>query len=356
MRLPLFLLCAAAVVVAGCGTPGAPRAPSLGIPAPVTDLQAVRKGDNVTLTWTSPTETTDGELIRKPGKMIVVRATVPGTDGATVAELPLKPALKNQGGEKSTASDSLAGLLQGASSGDFVFYTVAALSRGGVSAGPSNQVSVPLVSTLSAPQQVNVTLVPRGVALSWQTGVVPQGPQKLQAQFRYRVMRRLTGAAEAVKAGEVGLAGESAVFVDTGIEWEKTYEYWVTSVTQWQLKGRKNEIEGADSAIIPILTHDTFAPGVPAGLQAVFSGLVHQPGIDLTWTPNTDEDLAGYNIYRRSAETAPLKINTDLVQTPAFHDGNVQTGGTYTYSITAVDLRGNESGRSAEASETVPKE
>jgi len=41
----------------GCGVPGAPLPPSADIPRFVGDLKAVRKGDTVTLTWTTPTET-----------------------------------------------------------------------------------------------------------------------------------------------------------------------------------------------------------------------------------------------------------------------------------------------------------
>jgi hypothetical protein len=43
-----------------------------------------------------------------------------------------------------------------------------------------------------------------------------------------------------------------------------------------------------------------------------------------------------------------------LVKTPAFRDMNVESGKTYVYSISAVDVRGNESARSPEASEAVP--
>jgi hypothetical protein len=45
-----------------------------------------------------------------------------------------------------------------------------------------------------------------------------------------------------------------------------------------------------------------------------------------------------------------------LVNTPAFRDSNVVPGHSYFYSISAVDVRGNESSRSEEASETVPAE
>ncbi|HET7872803.1 MAG TPA: hypothetical protein VFL42_09855, partial [Terriglobales bacterium] len=230
MRIPLLLLCVAAIVIAGCGTPGAPRPPSTGIPAQITDLQAVRKGDTVTLTWTSPTETTDGALIRKPGNLVVTRSTSWGAPATKLAELPLEPALtkKERGSPKDTASDSLSNILQSSPSGDFVFYSVSAFNNKGVSAGPSNQVTVPLVSTAPAPTDVKATLVPRGVALTWQTGALPSGEQRLHSQFRYRVMRRAADAAEGVKAGVVARAGDSATFVDTGIDWEKTYQYWIT--------------------------------------------------------------------------------------------------------------------------------
>ena len=50
-----------------------------------------------------------------------------------------------------------------------------------------------------------------------------------------------------------------------------------------------------------------------------------------------------------------MKINADLVNTPASRDSNVAPGGTYFYSVSAVDLLNNESGRSEETSETVPQ-
>jgi len=45
----------------GCGTPGAPQPPSLKLPKPVNDLQAVRKGDTVI---------TSGGLVGKITKVV----------------------------------------------------------------------------------------------------------------------------------------------------------------------------------------------------------------------------------------------------------------------------------------------
>src|SRR5437764_7132631 len=60
----LFPFLVAGLLLAGCGTPGAPQPPSLRLPKPVDDLQAVRKGDKVFLRWQEPTETTDRQGIR----------------------------------------------------------------------------------------------------------------------------------------------------------------------------------------------------------------------------------------------------------------------------------------------------
>lgn len=105
-----------------------------------------------------------------------------------------------------------------------------------------------------------------------------------------------------------------------------------------------------------VVTHDVFPPATPSDLQAVFSGPGQQPFIDLVWAPNTEPDLAGYNVYRHEAAGAPGKLNSDLVKSPAFRDNAVVPGHEYSYSVSAVDLRGNESPRSEEAIENVPEQ
>ena len=144
--------------------------------------------------------------------------------------------------------------------------------------------------------------------------------------------------------------------IDKGIEWEKKYEYWITPITSWQQDDKyKGMIEGKDSAVMTVITKDIFPPAVPTGLQAVFSEVSQQAFIDLTWTPNTEPDLAGYYIYRRIEGQQAVKINSEPVKTPASRDSSVQPGTRYFYSVTAVDLRGNESAHSQETSESVPR-
>jgi hypothetical protein len=118
--------------------------------------------------------------------------------------------------------------------------------------------------------------------------------------------------------------------------------------------GTELQVEGDDSPPANLVAHDIFPPAVPSGLQAVFSGPGQKPAIDLVWAPNTEPDLAGYNIYRQEGSGASAKINSELVKSPAYRDAEIASGHSYTYSVSAVDVRGNESRPSEEASEAVP--
>jgi hypothetical protein len=346
-------------MLSGCGVPGAPQPPSTGIPKFVGDLKAVRKGDTVTLTWTTPTETTDGELIRKPGKMLLQRAVTSGHDAElnfqTIAEFPLQPTLKEERGAQVTAKDSAADLVRQPGA-EFAVYAVLAQSHSGRSFGLPNRASVPLVLTLPTPQKVQAEPVPEGIRITWDQAWPPKKESRLGVQYTWRIMRKLEGANEPAMVKQLNAGNEEIVFVDTSIEWEKTYQYWITPVTLWQDGNRKGEVEGDDSPIVSLLAHDSFPPAVPSGMQAVYSAVPERAFIDLTWTPNSDPDLAGYNVYRHTANEPQVKINLELVKTPRFADQEIQPGMKYFYSVSAIDLRGNESGMSEETSETVPKE
>src|SRR5690242_13476613 len=75
MRIHLATWCSVATLLCcACGTPGPPQPPSLNLAKPVSDLKAVRSGDEVELTWTVPKETTDGAKFRHRGQSKVCAA------------------------------------------------------------------------------------------------------------------------------------------------------------------------------------------------------------------------------------------------------------------------------------------
>ena len=354
----LIVLLSLTLIIA-CGSPGAPLPPSLNIPKPVHDLQAARKGDAVMLSWASPQQTTDGALVGKGGKIIVRRA-IENQPAEVIRELPLPPALKSDQGQTANFQESLAAMIA-SGAGDFAGYTVEVTNSLGRSAGISNRVTVPLVVTPPAPAGVLAKVVPEGVSITWIRSKPQERPSQLTAQYAWRLKRRLkeaeakSGASKPVVVAQLESGNQDGAFVDKSIEWEKQYEYWVTPVTLWQAAGgEKGEVEGDDSSIVTVTARDIFPPAAPAGVQAVFSGSSQNLFIDLTWSPNTEADLAGYNIYRHTEGSQPQKINTALIKSPSFRDTGVGPGTKYFYTISAVDLRANESKQSEETSETVP--
>jgi fibronectin type 3 domain-containing protein len=113
-------------------------------------------------------------------------------------------------------------------------------------------------------------------------------------------------------------------------------------------------VEGENTPEVKVFANDVFPPAVPTGLQAVFSGPGQAPFVDVIWKPDTESDLAGYDIYRREEDGSVRKLNSELIQVPAFRDTEIVPGRIYSYSVTAVDTHGNESARSEEAAERVP--
>jgi hypothetical protein len=356
------------VLAAGCGTPGIPEPPSLELARPVTDLRAVRKGNEVHLTWSVPELTEDHQSFRHAGLTRVCRRVGSPMRACEtpVVELPPHPAsahhissrrrlTKSQlpSPPQETYTDRLLATLQMQSPTSNLTYAVSVLNSYGKSAGLSNQVQIPAAPTLPPPGNLSAHLSAKGVDISWD--VVTTSAEFTDVKYEYRVYRRDVATNHDAIAGELPLSSNPSL-LDTGFEWEKTYDYRVTVVTVVDRPEGAEQVEGDDSSPVRVVAHDVFPPATPTGLQAVFSGPGQKPFIDLIWAGNSESDLAGYNVYRREGEGQALKINTELVKTPAFRDSDVVPDHEYVYSISAVDARGNESPRSEEAAETVPKD
>lgn len=360
------------IALAGCGTPGAPQAPSLHLPEPVQDLHAMRKSDKVTLTWTQPRETTDRESVAHYlGVTKICRSISSSVSGTVVscaqpvgevgAQKPASRAAKPQP-EKNNSNavtvefaDALSKDLENANPTQFAVYAVEAENNRGRSAGNSNQVFVPLAPTLPAPTDASAKVAAQAIVISWTAAPALALPGQLT--FIYRIYRSVAENNQETAVGEAKFDSDQKIeFLDKNFEWQKIYMYRITPVTRvLEADGSTlAEVEGGDSTPIQVFANDVFPPALPAGLQAVFSGNPQNKFIDLIWNPNSESDLAGYNVYRRRKGGGFTRINSELVTTPSYRDSKVAGGHEYFYAVTAVDLRANESGRSEETSERVP--
>lgn len=83
---------------------------------------------------------------------------------------------------------------------------------------------------------------------------------------------------------------------------------------------------------------DTTPPDTPTGL----TGTADIKSVSLSWTPNKETDLDGYNVFQNG-----IKLNTNLIKDNKFSLNNVTPDQVFAYQVSAVDRSGNESGKSS---------
>jgi hypothetical protein len=347
------------LLLVSCAQTGPPLPPSLELPKPPSDLRGSRKGDQVTLIWSEATRTTDRQTVRHLGPTRICRSFEADMKecGNAVGELPPPARSAYPAGttqvQPEMFTDTLPAPIQQQYPTRDVTYSVEVLNQDHRSAGLSNRVTVPAAPTLPPPADFQAVLNAKGVDFSWTSAGEGSGGS---VEHRYRIYRRDDTTGKDVIASEVptGAAGPMHA-QDSSFEWEKTYLYRITAVSAVSRPGGDAQVEGEDSPAVRIVAHDVFPPAVPSGLQAVYSGEGQKPFVDLIWAPVTDADLAGYNVYRREGgDATPTKLNSGLIKSPSYRDSAVTSSKKYFYSISALDVRANESARSEEASETVP--
>jgi hypothetical protein len=375
-RGKLIALMALCLLMVACAQTGQPLPPSLELPKPPSDLRASRKGDRVTLTWSEPTLTTDRQSVRYLGPTQVCRSseseiTVCGSPAATLPAPPSTTPKRapHHTSQKSgtpppppeTYTDTMPAAMQQPNPAAEITYAVEVLNPDSRGAGLSNRIHVPAIATLAPPNDLSAELTGDGVVLTWtsagESQIIPNASaaNSPSLQLRYRIYRRDESTGKDAIAGEVPVGEPGpAHFTDSGLEWEKTYFYRITGVSIIKQPDTEVQVEGDDTPPVRVVAHDIFPPAVPTGLQAAFSGEGQKPFIDVIWAPVTNADFAGYNIFRSENGGAAIKLNSELVKSPAYRDFSVTSGKTYTYSVSAVDVRGNESHRSEQTSEPVP--
>lgn len=99
---------------------------------------------------------------------------------------------------------------------------------------------------------------------------------------------------------------------------------------------KNNDVMSEKSA--SFLVRDMSAPSSPTGLSLAMDGRT----ATMSWVPNKDPDLQGYNIYANE-----IKDNAAPVRTNRYRKEALVSGYTYTFYVTAIDRAGNESTPSA---------
>ena len=374
----------------GCASPGPPRPPSLKLPQPVTDLTAQRIGDQVILHWTTPTKTTDGLPIQENLTARICRTPVPVAARAlpaprpgTALAPPLAPALPSAPAPPckpvnrvavhagaSNAADSLPAALT-SNPVTLLDYRVEIENAAGRAAGPSNAAFSAAGAVPPVVAALHASAIPSGAMLEWDAApsiavgrpavfievdrINPAlvAPPKNSSKAKSSQPIQLAGQ----ESAEVHLrsSGLATGTVDPTARFGQTYRYSAQRVVTIQLNGHPLELRSTPSPAISLTLMDTFPPAVPTGLATVLTA-TPQPGIDISWQPNTESDLAGYNVYRRTLAgqgSQPVRLTPAPIPGSAYRDLTAVPGQRYAYSVTAIDTSNNESKPSAETEETL---
>src|ERR1035441_7866064 len=150
---------AMAAAICGCGTVGAPQPPSLNLPDRVTDLAAVRAGNEVKLTWGMPKRNTDKLPLKARVTVDVCRREGAGACVAA-GRVQFDP------GAAGTFTETLPAALTGGAP-RALSYFVELKNRNGRSAGLSNGAEVVAGAARGAVANLAATLQKAGVVLSW---------------------------------------------------------------------------------------------------------------------------------------------------------------------------------------------
>jgi len=370
----LFSIFASAVLISGCGAPGEPVERKAPTPTAITDLAATQQGDNVTLTFTLPKESVESRELKQPPAIEIFRdfQAVPTT--STPSSRPAAPTLlvtipsamvdqyDTRGQIRYVDELKLDDFTQHPG-GHAVYIVRTRTSPKKVSAN-SNAVSLRVEPAADQITDLKSEVTHQGIILTWtppqKTAVGTAPPIALYRIFRHEVNPTTApnptpqGSHSEKLSVQIGEC-PAPPFRDTQIQFGKTYVYTVRSVAQYP----DLQVESLDSQSITVSPLDTFPPAAPQGLVVV---LIPAQGaapayLDLSWSINAENDIAGYNIYRSEQEgAAGQKQNPELLRTPAFRDMNTIPGQRYFYTVTAVDRVGNESPASVAASGEVPVE
>ncbi len=128
-------------------------------------------------------------------------------------------------------------------------------------------------------------------------------------------------------------------YQSTGLTAGVTYYYQLTAID-----GLSNE--SPPTTEVSALAQSVSPPSAPTGLTATAGN----QKVDLKWNPNTESNLAGYNLYCSSVGVY-FKVNQSLISGATTYSNTSLTNGvTYYYKLTAVNTLGGESNYSSEVS------
>jgi hypothetical protein len=308
-----------ALTLTGCGYVGQVQAPALDIPQKVIDLRAAEEGAQITAEFSIAEKTTENLPLKS---LQAVELFAGSPEGAADVEKWAASATRYQ--VPANGPGALTERFPAAAwVGKTVVLRVRATGPKGKRSAWSEPVVLPVIAPLGRPAAPVTESRKDGVRVTWRGAGPSNAPH-------FRVFRA-AGEGMPLALGD----SNTTEYLDDSAQFGMSYRYYVMALAE---ETQRSEVSDASATITPV---DKFPPEVPAAVTAV-AGI---NAIELAWQGNTESDFRGYNVYRSVNGGAFEKI-AELIEAPVFSDTKVEAGKMYRYSVTAVDLTGNESDKS----------
>jgi hypothetical protein len=211
-------------------------------------------------------------------------------------------------------------------------YSVIAVDASSVTSMPSDVVNCPWVPIPAPPEHPAVTVSRNRVDLSWEKPGGDCTGNPLTDVVQYEIVRADASTSDRFKRLFTVSADEELAITDDTVAMDTTYYYKIRAVITETIAGEWTDIITAD-------TTNVFPPPPPTHL----TGAVRPVGVFLNWRAGTDDNIAGYRVYRTSTKQQEYDLlNPDMpVAGTVYVDETAVKGDTYTYRVTSVDNSAN---------------
>ncbi|MFI5182764.1 MAG: fibronectin type III domain-containing protein [Vicinamibacteria bacterium] len=304
-----------ALALVACGKRGDPLPPIRRTPQPVTDFRVAERGDQLEASLLAPRAFTDGS--RMPVLEVEILRAGPEGTFVKVAQSTVRKAAP---GERIVIDEPLPPI------GTALRLSARARVKGR-SSSQTPIVTVTITATPPAPTGPSARSSEKGVTLSWT-------PPEMESPSFF-VYRRS-------KVGDYGLPLldnpiTEGTWVDDKALPGDSWCYVIRTVSS-----TSPLVESAATDESCLVVEDVAAPAIPLGVAVQ----PREGGLEVSWSPSPEPDLATYRVYRWSQGVPVARIAEVPAGETAYLDSSAPTGIVVRYGVTAVDKSGNESGRS----------